>query len=58
MQQKARPRTDGVTRFNNLAGDVPEEVATLMSEAGRNESEQPPRFRATGPLRMPIASAR
>ena len=49
---------NGVIHFNALAYAVPDEVADLMKEAGRNESEQEPCVPlASRRLRVPIASA-
>jgi len=49
---------DGVIHFNALAYAVPDEVASLMKAAGRNESEQEPCVPlAARHLRVPIAQA-
>jgi uncharacterized caspase-like protein len=49
---------EGVIHFNALTYAVPDEVAALMKEAGRNESEQEPCVPlAARRLRMPIANA-
>jgi hypothetical protein len=50
--------SDGVLHFNALTYAVPEEVARLMKEAGRNEGEQEPCVPlAARRLRMPVAQA-
>ena len=49
---------DGVIRFNALTYAVPDEVASLMKEAGRNESEQEPCVPlAARRLRVPLVQA-
>jgi WD40 repeat protein len=59
---RALNRTDlareGMIYFNVLPYVVPDEVATLMREAGRNETEQAPCIpQVLGPLRVPIVLA-
>lgn len=49
---------DGLIHFNALAYAVPDEVADLMKQAGRNETEQEPCIpMAARRLRVPIAQA-
>ena len=55
---KKELENEGAIRFNALTYDVPNEVAALMRQAGRNESEQEPCVPlAARQLRVPIAQA-
>jgi hypothetical protein len=55
---RAELAREGVIHFNALTYAVPDEVAALMKEAGRNESEQEPCIPlAARRLRVPIVQA-
>jgi len=57
LDQKELAR-DGVIHFNALAFAVPDQVAGLMKEAGRNETEQEPCIPlAARRLRVPLVSS-